>query len=641
MDATDTKARKVIGTAGHIDHGKTSLVRALTGRDPDRLPEEQRRGMTIDLGFAWTDLPPHGTVGIVDVPGHEAYVRNMLAGASGLDLGLLVIAADDGVMPQTREHLEILRLLGVPALVCAMTKIDMVDPEIRAFAAADIREFLAGTPYANAPILPVSSQTGEGLPQLRCTLGDALAAASSRTAGAGFRLPIDRSFVLLGIGCVITGTVWSGSASVGDEIELLPPGLRVKIRQIQAHEQPVQTALVGQRTAVNLAGVKSHEVLRGHTLVTPGAFKAWPNLDAELHLLPSSAKPLKPFQRVRIHLGTAATFARVVFARGAVLAPGDRTFCQLRLEEPLVAVRGDRFVARRESPVATLGGGTVLLPETARLRPGDAARFEDLSQLASGDLREAVRIAYKWSGNEPPAPAELVPTLGVPVAAIEQALAALRSQGAIVALPGGSYLEKSRFAALEARIRAELEALHREFPAKPQFAFLQIAAACRGVRETLLAGVLARLAAKGALAEARGGYALPGRAPTLNPEETRIRAAIAAEHDAHPCSPETPSVIAAALGLPEEKVLAQYRLLVDGGEHTQIAPGVFFRKDALAKCEAAIRALVSRMGAFAVKDFRDELGTSRKHAVPLLEYFDKQRLTARRPDSTRTLAEAK
>ncbi len=638
MDAHEIQVRKVIGTAGHIDHGKTSLVRALTGRNPDRLPEEQRRGMTIDLGFAWTDIDPHGTVGIIDVPGHEAYVRHMLAGASGIDIGLMVIAADDGVMPQTREHAEILDLLGVPGLVCAMTKVDAVEPDLRAMAAADIRSFLACTPYAGAPVVPVSSQTGEGLDELRRALGAALSAVARRAAAAGFRLPIDRSFVLLGIGCVIAGTVWSGGAAVGEEIEILPPGLRAKIRHIQAHDHTVPLACTGQRTAINLGGVKAHEVLRGYTLAAPGAFKAWPHIDAALALLPSAPRPLAPFTRVRVHLGTASTFARVVLPRGTQLAPGARGVCQLRLEDPMVAARGDRFVIRRESPVATLGGGTVLLPDAARLRPGDAQRFEDLAGLDGGDLDGAVRILYKWSGHAPPAVEDLATALNEPPASIREAIARLRAQGMLAELPNGILLERGRVAALAERLRAELDLLHRGAPARPHFAFLQIAAACKGVGEPAIEGVLRLLAAQGELTETRGGFALAGRAPMLSAEESRIREAIAAEHDAHPFSPESPGAIAAALGIAENAVLAQYRLLADGGEHAQIAPGIFFRADALRKAEAAVRALVARLGAFAVKDFRDELGTSRKHAVPLLEYFDKQRLTARRPDSTRELA---
>jgi selenocysteine-specific elongation factor len=638
MNAREAQVRKVIGTAGHIDHGKTSLVRALTGRDPDRLPEERRRGMTLDLGFAWTDIPPHGTVGIVDVPGHEGYVRHMLAGASGIDVGLMVIAADDGVMPQTREHADILALLGVPGLVCAMTKIDAVPPDLRALAADDIRSFLAGTSYTGAPIVPVSAQTGAGIEELRRALGAALSAAARRGADAGFRLPIDRSFVLLGIGCVVTGTVWSGGAAVGEEAELLPPSLRVKIRQIQAHEHAVPFARAGQRTAINLGGVKAQEVLRGYTLAAPGAFRAWPHIDAALALLPSAPRPLAPFARVRVHLGTASALARVVLPRGTQLAPGARGVCQLRLEEPMVAARGDRLVIRRESPVATLGGGTVLLPDSARLRPGDAQRFQDLAGLAGGDLDDAVRVLYKWSGHAPPAVEDLAAALNEQPSSIRQAIERLRSRGALAELPNGILLEHGRAAALSERLRAELELLHRGAPARPHFTFLQIAAACKGAAEPVLEGVLRRLAAQGAIVEARGGFALAGRAPTLNPAETRIRAAIAAEHDARPFSPESPGAMAAALGCAENAVLAQYRLLVEAAEYTQIAPGIFFRADTLRKAEAAIRALAARMGAFAVKDFRDELGTSRKHAVPLLEYFDKLRVTARRPDSTRELA---
>jgi selenocysteine-specific elongation factor len=628
---------KVIGTAGHIDHGKTTLIYSLTGIDADRLPEEKQRGMTIDLGFAFIDLPRHGRVGIVDVPGHEAYVRNMLAGATGLDLGLLVVAADDAVMPQTREHLEILSLLGVPAVVCALTKTDLVDEEMKLLAHEEIQEFLAQTAYEGAPIVPVSSTTGQGLDELRHHLDAALGRVARARAGHRFRLPVDRSFTLLGIGCVVTGTVWSGHVSVGEELELQPVETKVKVRQLHAHGRSVTTVEAGQRAALNLAGVKASDIQRGYVLAPRGAMRAWPFLDVDLCLLPSAPRPVETFRRVRLHLGTAEVFADVVLAGAAELQPGQRACCQLRLESPIVAARGDRFVIRQESPLMTLGGGVVLMPSDRKLRTKDADRLADLQELRAGSLETAVRTVYRWHGLTPPSLEELAVILTASPERVQAAVARLCQERELIQLPGETVLETQRYRHLAERVIATLGELHKRSPAKPALPFLQISNALAGLDDRLLDGATKQLVIDGAIEEAKGGFALPGHTQRLSPEEATIRATLLKKHDEHPFCPESTRAIAEEAGVSPEAVHAQCRLLQDEGELTQIAPGVFFRPEALRAAEEAAERLVARLGSFAVMDFRDELGTSRKYAVPLLEYLDNRKVTVRRPDSRRVL----
>ena len=635
MELDRIPAPRVIGTAGHIDHGKTRLVAALTGIEPDCLPEEKRRGMTIDLGFARAVIPPHGTVGFVDVPGHEAYLRNMLAGASGIDAGLLVVAADDGVMPQTREHVDLLDLLGIPAVVCALTKIDAVDADMRALAAEDVRAFLAGTPYADAPVVPVSSVTGEGLDVLLSRLSTALDGTPPRQALSGFRLPMDRVFNLRGIGCVVTGTVWSGAAAVGDEVVILPQDRTARIRQLHAYGQPVERVQAGQRAAVNLAGVKTVDVARGCVAAAPGALRAWRFLDAHLRILPSAPVGLRSFQRVRVNLATAETFAKVVFAAGVELAPGAQAVCQLRLETPLVAARGDRLVVRRESPVATLGGGTVLLPDGVRHRSRDTQFFAELASLAPDDLAGVLRFACRCAGMRPVKPADLIPALDAPLDRIRDAAADLAARGALVELSAGSFMEQHRVHEAQKQVLDAITELRARDPARTRFTPLQIAGAARRLDETVLAPILSRLVAQGKILDDRGAFVLPGSRPTLTPRQARVRDAIAAEHAAHPFSPEGPSHIAAAAGATEEEVLAQYRLMEEEGRYVRLAAGVFLGSDELAQAGNVVRELAAAPGGFAVKDLRDRLGTTRRHAVPLLEWCDAQGLTRRLADNRR------
>ncbi|MDI6773041.1 MAG: selenocysteine-specific translation elongation factor, partial [bacterium] len=357
-----------IGTAGHIDHGKSALVRALTGTDPDRLAEEQRRGMTLDLGFAHLDLPGGRRVGIVDVPGHEALVHNMLAGAGGIDLVMLVVAADEGAMPQTREHVDILRFLSPSGGVVVINKMDLApDPEWVAAVEEDLAGLVAGTVLDGAPVVRVSAKTGEGLADLVAVLERLVEGVPERSADGPARLPVDRSFTMQGFGTVVTGTVWNGRIRYGDTLVLLPSGRETRVRGVQVHGEAVQEAAAGSRAAVNLAGIEKSEVGRGDVLATPGAFRVTDRLDIRLRMLPR-APALRHAARLHVHIGAGETIARVALIGRASLGPGEEGLAQLRLDKPVVAVHGDRFVVRRYSPTSTMGGGIVLNPAPPQRR---------------------------------------------------------------------------------------------------------------------------------------------------------------------------------------------------------------------------------------------------------------------------------
>jgi len=637
MADSNLPASKVIGTAGHIDHGKTALIRALTGIDADRLPEEKRRGMTIDLGFAYLDLPPFGTVGIVDVPGHEGYIRNMLAGATGIDVALLVVAADDGVMPQTREHVDILRLLGVRNMVCAITKADLVDSETLQLAREDVKSFLEESGYPEAPVIVVSALKGSGLKELREALKQALARGRPARRGYAFRLPVDRSFAPLGIGCVVTGTVWSGEIRTGAEVQVLPQGAAARVRRIQCHNKTVEAVGAGRRAALNLAGVKAEEVQRGCVLVEPEAYGIWPYLNAYLTLLPDCAKPLRSFEEVRVHLGTAQTTARVVFPAGALLKPGRSSVCQLRLEKPLVATRGDRFVIRRETPARTLGGGEVLLPGEKKVRAKNTQAFEKLARLRDGGAREAVALAVAWHGARSPDPKRLSAMVNLPERELQEVLKELIEDGTLVALSSGAILHSEAAERLKLSILEGLGRLHARNPARSGIPFGELRGVLPKLPEDLLTGVLEILVNEGRVVSRRNSFALATHSPALTEEERRVREGILEAHRKNPFNPPGPSALAEALGVPQDSVAAQLKLLAEEGVLITLAQGVFLTAEAVQEAIETAKRLARERGAFAVMDFRDALGTTRKYAVPLLEYLDRMKITLRRPDSLRVL----
>ncbi|MGH2349299.1 MAG: selenocysteine-specific translation elongation factor, partial [bacterium] len=454
-----------VGTAGHIDHGKSALVRALTGIDPDRLAEEQRRGMTLDLGFAHLQLPSGRRIGIVDVPGHEALIHNMLAGAGGIDLVMLVVAADEGAMPQTREHLDILRFLPLAGGLVALNKIDLgLEPEWVAAVREDLTRLVAGTPLDGARIIPVSARTGAGLPDLLAALDRLTSEVPERPAEGPVRLPVDRSFVMQGFGTVVTGTLWSGSIRPGDLLTVLPTERDVRVRGVQVHGEAVTEARAGSRVAANLSGVEKDEVARGDVLATPGAFRPTDRLDVRLRLLPG-APPLEHAARLHMHLGAGKVIGRVAFVDTDHLEPGREELAQLRLEQPVVAVHGDRFVVRRYSPTETMGGGVVLnaLP-VRRVRGARAAAA--LATVDQGGPSALVVEAVASRGPAGMPAGDVAAAAGLESQSAARARSAALADGRLMEI-GDRLFASSVAEALRGSIEATLGAYHKQSPWRP------------------------------------------------------------------------------------------------------------------------------------------------------------------------------
>ncbi|NTV63126.1 MAG: selenocysteine-specific translation elongation factor, partial [Oscillochloris sp.] len=457
----------VIGTAGHVDHGKSTLVKTLTGTDPDRLAEEQRRAMTIDLGFAWLSLPSGRSVSLVDVPGHERFMKNMLAGVGGLDAALLVVAADEAIMPQTSEHLAILDLLGVSHGVVALTKADLVDAEWLALVHEEVAAKLAGTSLAAAPLVPVSARTGAGLAELRAALDQVLDTTPARNSERGTpRLPIDRSFTIGGFGTVVTGTLLAGPLALGQEVEILPSGLRARIRGLQTHKQRSETALPGTRVAVNLAGVHHSQISRGDVLSLPDAYTPTTLLDLRLRVLAEADHPITQNTGLDLFLGAAEVRCRVTLLDAESLVPGASGWVQLRLEQPIVAAHGDRCILRVASPSMTVGGGMVIDPHPARHRRFRNEVLAGLETLARGAPDELLVQAL---GAGPPRElAELRGELGMPESIAQPALAKLISSGLVLALgeqtSSAHLITPAGWSRLEERLLPPLRAYQRRYP---------------------------------------------------------------------------------------------------------------------------------------------------------------------------------
>jgi len=620
--------RVVVGTAGHIDHGKSALVRALTGVDPDRLPEERERGITIDLGFA--ELPTDGELqlGVVDVPGHEDFVRTMVAGATGIDVVLLIVAADEGVMPQTAEHLDIVDLLDVPEMVVALTKVDLVDEEWRLLVEEDLRQRLAPTRYRGAPIVPTSARDGSGLDALLAELGAAARRGRRRNAEDLARLPVDRVFTLQGTGTVVTGTLWSGSLRQGEKVTLLPEGPRARIRSLQVHGRDVEEARAGERTAVALAGVGRQAVARGSTLVTSDAWGPSWMLTIHARVLDGSPWGLEQGRRVRVHVGTAEVMARCAILDERPLGPGQNGWVQLRLEEPTLARAGDRVVLRSYSPVTTIGGGVVaepVPPKRKRLEPAEAAA---LTALVEGESAAAVAAAVRlagWGGLD----ADRLPVwAGCRPEEIAPALAQLEGDGAIVA-------RGTVFAPEVAKRAAELvlEALHeghRDMPLRPAVPLERLRSALPAWAPAPLAdAVVEHLRGGGTLELAGGGARHPGFVPTPAPDQEEACAALVAVFRAAglaaPFVEELPEALRVRADLAE-----LLRHLEARGTLRTVDEGLLLDAEVLARAEAAVADQLGGRTDLSPADFRDVLPVSRRHLMPLLAHMDGAGVTVRR-----------
>jgi selenocysteine-specific elongation factor len=618
----------VVGTAGHIDHGKSSLVLALTGIDPDRLKEEKERGITIDIGFAHLEVADGLTLGIVDVPGHERFVRNMLAGVGGIDLVMLVIAADEGVMPQTREHLAICQLLRIPRGLVVLTKSDLAEPDWLELVQEDVRGFLRGTFLEGAPLLPVSAKTGAGLPALREALTTLAGDVPARGLDATFRLPIDRVFTIRGFGTVVTGTVAAGQLTLDERVEVYPRGIQAKVRGIQTHGRPVPAAVAGQRAAVNLQGVERAAIERGDVLSLPELLQPTYMLDATCELLRDAPAPLRPRQRVRFHTGTREVMARLHLLDAPELEPGQTGHVQLRLEGPVVALPRDRYVIRSYSPMVTIGGGELLdvVPDKARRSAARVGRLRTLESSPSLDVLEA-HIQQVGGGGARVAALRARTSFGP--AALRTLLQELVAQERVLIVDREWYVHVETAERIRREAEAALAAFHAREPLKAGMSKEELRTRLGGLEERVFLALLERFAGAGVLVVDKDKVRQAGHAVRLTPAQQGMSDRIEAEFRAAGVAPPSLDEAFAKLGLDGPSAQAITQLLVDGRRLVRIREGLYFHAEPLQAAVAQVLDFLRQRQAITPQDIKDLLGISRKYAIPLLEWLDTQRYTVR------------
>ena len=622
----------VLGTAGHIDHGKSALVQALTGTDPDRLPEEKERGVTIELGFAQLSLPSGAVMGVVDVPGHERFVRQMVAGATGIDVVLLVVAADDGVMPQTREHLAIIDLLGIERGVVAITKSDLTDASWLGLVREDVARLIAGTSIKGAPVVAVSSRTGEGLDELREALDLVAGEAESRHADLPMRLPVDRVFTIAGAGTVVTGTLWSGRVRRDDPVEVFPSGRSGRVRGVQVHSSSVDAAVAGQRVALNIAGLDRDEVARGEVVAAPGSLSVTDRIDALLSYLPGNERPLESGARVHVHHGTSEVVGRVLLMdEHPELGPGERAYAQLRLEQPLAPRYDDRFILRSYSPVLTIGGGVVLdalPPRRTHLKVGERAL---LDALAGHDLTGAA-IGLAASRGTPMTSDEVARALGLERSGVADDL----NRSDLQRFKVGSetyYVTSEAFERLLSTTVTELLAFHASNPKATGVA----SGALRDLVDRRIAprvfdAVLEIAASRGLVRLVGGRVRHPQAAAAALAEEDAALAAMGPLLREQGLAPGSVSELADAAGVDLAVARKALGTLAASGQVVRLGPDLHFATEAVDDARRRIVSFLSEHPTMLAREARDVLGTSRKYVVPLLEHFDSEGVTRREGD---------
>lgn len=651
----------ILGTAGHIDHGKTSLVRALTGIDCDRLEEEKRRGITIELGFAWLDLPDGSRLGIVDVPGHERFVRNMVAGAAGVDFVMLVIAADEGVMPQSREHLEICSLLGIRNGFVALTKTDMVDAELLELAREDVAGFLKGSFLEGAPIFPVSSTTGEGLEAIRAHILATAAALPPRSGSDIFRLPVDRVFTMKGHGTVVTGTVVSGSLDKGEELCLVPGGargdVRTRARSLQQHGQASEKAVSGQRCAINLQGLAVEDVERGQILARPGRLFAGKRWLARMTCLPSAPNPLRHRGELHFHHGSRECLAKVFLRDRDKLAPGETAVVEIRFSGEMAGIAGDHCVLRSGVPLRTVAGGIILDPLPPLLTRRDPAHAEKLEiQNRLPDLRSALQGSGKaadrenlvlalvrLSGRGGTDEARLAVRSGLPDTAMADALGKLASRGAVLIFDreARQWIGKSAFEALVAESAERAKTLHAKDPLKPLFSRNAFAAGWgRNLSPKLVHKVIEQAVKNGILASEGDGLRLASHSVTLGKDDSDLRRKLLDAHIAAGLSPKNLGELLTDLGSSKQKAAPVLKVLCDEGELVKINEGLYYHKAVHADFLARVNEWFASNDDLDLAGLRQILPLSRKYLIALLEYLDNERITVRVGDARKLRRQA-
>jgi selenocysteine-specific elongation factor len=627
----------IIGTAGHIDHGKTSLIKALTGEDTDRLKEEKERGISIDLGFAHLDLPDGTQAGVVDVPGHERFIRNMLAGAHGIDLVLFTVAADDGVMPQTEEHLDILHLLGVKQAIFIITKADLV-PAVRIQEVEEeIKILTFGTSLENSPALPFSAVTGQGLAELRDEIVRRLQSVAKPPPTGYFRLPVDRAFILQGHGVVVTGTALAGEVKTGDRVRALPGDHTFRVRSLQVHNRSVDAAGWGQRVALNLAGLEKSAVVRGHVVCHEKLTMTTDRFDARLEVRPAAAKGIKNHQRVRIHLGTAERLAKViVLGANEKIEPKQAAFCQIALAEPLLALRGDHFIVRDETARRTLGGGIVIHPWPKKHKRGEADLEKRLESLCSDDVPRLIERYMEESADFASSIEPVYQFLNLTEEEVRSWIGRTPNILTVSAEGEKLYASEKKWRDLKQRITRSLEEHRAAHSLAPGMDMEEVRAKLGYAISPRLFRVLVEiLESEKSVKRDRNLLSLPGHRVELRGDEKTLTEKIQRLLGAQPLAPPDLKLVEKELGAAHAKVAEVVRVMEREKSVVRVATDLYFLTDCVDKVRAVLYKYLSENREITAAGFRDLLGSSRKYTIALLEYFDREGITVRVGDARR------
>jgi selenocysteine-specific elongation factor len=627
----------VMGTAGHVDHGKTALIKRLTGVDTDRLKEEKERGITIELGFASLTLANGRTLGVVDVPGHERFIRNMVAGAAGIDLVVLVIAADEGVMPQTREHLHICTLLGIHKGFVVLTKIDMVDDDWLELVREDVHSFLRGTFLEDEPIIPVSSLTGAGFPELLSTIEKKADEVEEKADVDLFRLPVDRVFTIKGFGTVVTGTLVSGKVTTGEEVEISPAGIRARVRGIQVHNRTVETAEAGQRTAINLQGIDREMIERGYVLTDPASLTASQRLDCVYRHLSSAGRKLKNRTLVRLHTGTSEAIARMILLDRDHLEPGGECCVQLVLETPLAVVAGDRFVVRSYSPVTTIGGGLIVDPLPAKHKRHSAGVLLEFQHLAGEKDEEKTAVVLKKAGIYGITEHLLVVRTGIRSRELRRRLEGMFStkRAVLVDRDEMRVLSYPVYEAFQMEILRELRGYHEQYPLKEGISREELRTTLErgdGVGQKIFTMALRDLDKREEIIAEKELIRLPGHCVRLKGEMEGLRENLSIIYRDGGLAPPTVREVLERLSDRKTEVASLIQVMTREGVLIRISEDLNFHRDALEKLREDYRRILIRDGQATPASFKELTGLSRKFIIPLMEYFDMTKLTMRAGD---------
>ncbi len=628
----------ILGTAGHIDHGKTSLIKALTGINTDRLKEEQRRGITIELGFANIDLPSGQRVGIVDVPGHEKFVKNMVAGATGIDMVTLVIAADEGIMPQTREHMEICTLLGIRHGVVALTKIDMVDEEWMVLVQDEVAEFIKGTFLEDAPVIPVSSSTGQGLPEFISILDKISSQIQEKTSIGLLRLPADRVFSMKGFGTVITGTLISGKANVGDQVMLYPSRVTSKVRGLQVHNESVTTAEAGMRTAINFQGLDKADVHRGDIIAAPDTLVPSYMVDVGLNYLPGNAKNLKNRTKVRFHTGTSEIMGVVILLDSEELMPGDQALAQIRLEAPVSLVKDDFYVLRSYSPVRTIGGGQILNPIPMKHKRNKTEIISFLHTLADNTAPEKILQAHlERAGFRGCTFGHLLLMTNLPEKQLDRILQTSMAKRQIIQIDKEKkrYVHQDAFLQLQETIVAFLSAYHKQHPLKPGMPKEELKSRLPDDMDNKLFMLTLQhmTQTEKSILQEENIVRLASHEVALGVDQSQLREDIVSAYHEGGLTPPYFKDLCRSLDVPLEQARQVLSLLVDDGIIIKVKEDLFYHQEPLETLKAKLTEYLLANGEITTPQFKDMTGASRKFVIPLIEHFDATQFTIRIGDT--------